>query len=89
MQAVMRLAQGDQIGRVSGAPVLPVLDVMDVKPALSIAARHPTAPVSVLHHHPGALGHGAPRPPNTDRSTAGLEYRPHPGVAAQEAPQAS
>ena len=79
VEPMVVLAQREQVGGVGGSAVLPMDDVVDVEPPAALASRDPAAPVPVLDHHPGALGHGAEGPPHADRLAPGLDDRPHPG----------
>ena len=88
VEAVVMVAQGDEVGGVGGPAVFPMGDVMALEPAGALAARHPTSAVSLLHHHPGALGDGAKRPAHAERPPGPLPHRHHRGVADQVAAQA-
>jgi hypothetical protein len=62
VETVMAGAQGQQVGGVGSAAVLPVLDVVHVQPTGALAPRHPAAPISVFNNDPGAFGDGAELP---------------------------
>jgi hypothetical protein len=61
-QAVMRVAQEDQVVQIGTATVSPMDDVVGFHPLLSLASREPAPTVSVSQE-PGDLAGDRPSPP--------------------------
>ena len=85
---MMSVAQSDEVFGVGGTAVFPVFDVVYVEPPASITSRHPTAPVTLLDHHPGAVGHRPEGSAHAHRLATGLEHRTDASIAADEAAHA-
>src|SRR3954451_1495208 len=84
MEPVMAMTEREKMAGVGPPAVLPMNDVMHLKPPAAVTSRHPATPISFFDHDPAALRHRAQRPPHAHRLAGSLEDRPHPGVAAEE-----